>query len=355
VVNSWGKSEAMIEGYSQAENRDIKDSMDRVRSASEKISQENNVTSLKSADMSASMGGNLSAIGLSVGANASYSSREANQTTLAKAKDFGVSETDLHNVSKGLNAARDNRVTFGSDTAQKASDSMRSSMDTSHSLQDQLSVHQSRAQKYSEVAAATQNMGAGFNANINDDILQYVSVSRFNNNTNDAMQWASKNREAFQEEGRRYMNGYLEHTQSWLKDSGRTHIDPEMIGITYGQFKEQTLMRGKSLMESGPGNNNMQGSPSIQQQDSRNAPHERPQTGRSMEASALQAQRSKFGLGDNFGEEFKESAALAKQKSETARTVDIQKPDTASESQVLEEKFTNRREGNKLMRTFSDE
>jgi len=47
------------------------------------------------------------------------------------------------------------------------------------------------------------------------------------------------------------MNGYLEHTQSWLKrTSGRTIIDPEMIGINLGKFKEkQTLMRAKSMME----------------------------------------------------------------------------------------------------------
>ena len=92
-------------------------------------------------------------------------------------------------------------------------------------------------------------MSGGFTANINDDLLSYIGNAKFLGDKHAAMQWAMHNPTAFQNEGHRYVQGYLRHTQDWLKDSGRTTIDPEMLGITYGQYKEQLVIRKPILGE----------------------------------------------------------------------------------------------------------
>jgi len=185
---------------------------------------------------------------------------------------------------KGLNAARDNRVDVGSDTAQKVQIRWRQLAWIRSHLAFRIIVCSINPwpRNILEVGAAKPRTWE-------QDQRQYnwwypssiVLWSRFNNNTNDAMQWHRRIERHFPERAVVYMNGYLEHTQSWLKDSGRTHIDPEMIGITYGQFKSKHLIAWQVFDGKCPGRiTTCRGSPrQFNRQDSRNAPYERPQTG----------------------------------------------------------------------------
>jgi conjugal transfer mating pair stabilization protein TraG len=247
-----GKSGNYSNNISASEQKSINDSVEKVMSAAHQMSQTSNMTDSTSVDGSAGFSveisvpkilEGLSPIKVSGDLGEKLSTSAVDQNVMQQMKTYNVDERDVRNFSDAMQYVRSGQLTFGDESAQRAADSWRTSVDKVEQLGDKFSASLSRSQKLSEIEQWTQNNGGSISSNITDEVLEKVAQDRFGGNKVAATRWATSHSSEWKEAGQSFIRERLQDTADWMERSGKT-------SFTESEMRDRLQGYSQSLKDS---------------------------------------------------------------------------------------------------------
>ena len=209
LTKNWGTDTRYSDSVSMDERRAVDESMRKAQAAVEKYSSQHSLGNenkvAAGAGFSVSSGFELFGNGGKAHLDLSTSLAASDSKVLQKMKDYGLTNEDVLNISKGMNWARSGQVSFGGDESQRTADTLRESLDHVSGLSERESASLERSDRIAETLQTSESAGGGWTANINDDILKKVAEDRFNGDINRAHVWKREKPGEFIAAGNEYV------------------------------------------------------------------------------------------------------------------------------------------------------
>lgn len=241
VVEALAKGTAHVKGASETENKDIQMAAQQALSATKRYANQHSLNEGTAWEHGVSAGIAGSILGIKSGGTSSATNQDLSQFT----KDSGISKETSERLSRGINAALNNQVSFTDDYSRRAVESFQGSYNETKNYSDQYSAQKSKVDRLSEAGSILQSKGFSITENMNDDVLEYVAAKR-NTTKESAARWASENSGAYKEGALAFFQGWTESMSSWVS-SKVGPLDSMALDEQYKSYKQTALQKGSHV------------------------------------------------------------------------------------------------------------